>query len=38
MKNPAYEQIQARKVKGQAAHAAARAAHQWQRQPDLPIF
>jgi len=40
MKNPVCEQIQARKVKseGHAEHAAACSAHQWRRQPDLPVF
>jgi hypothetical protein len=38
MKNPAYEQIQTRKVKAKGAHAAACAAREWQRQSDLPVF
>jgi hypothetical protein len=38
MKNPVYEQIQARKVKARHAHAVACAARERQRQSDLPLL
>jgi hypothetical protein len=38
MKNPIYEQIQSEGSEGQAAHSAACAAGQPERQSDVPLF